>query len=61
MGLQRLAAFVQGDGILKLDFALLQAGDDGLQLTQSRLEAEAGDLGRNRRGFGGGDGTAPDP
>jgi hypothetical protein len=58
MGLQRLAAFVKRDGIFKLDFALLQPGDDAFQFAQSGLETEAGDLGP-RRCAGGGDGTAP--
>ena len=57
MALQRLAALVQGDGILKLHLALLQPGDDGFQLAQRRLETEAGDVG----GWGWrGDGSAPD-
>jgi hypothetical protein len=57
MGLQRLAALVQDDGILKVHFALFQPGDNGFQLAQGRLETETGDL----DGFGGGDRTAPDP
>jgi hypothetical protein len=61
MGFQRLAALVQDDGILEVDLALLQPGDNGLQLTKGCLEAEAGDRGQKRVGFGGGDRTAPDP
>ena len=57
MGLQRLAALVQENGILKIHLALLQPGDNGFQFAQGRLEAEAGDL----DGFGGDDRTAPDP
>ena len=40
MGLQRLAAFIQGDGILKIDLALLQAGNDGFQLPERALKAQ---------------------
>jgi hypothetical protein len=57
MALERLSAFVQGDGILKLHLALLQPGDDGLQFAQRRLETEAGNVGRWAWR---GDGAAPD-
>ena len=39
MAFQRLAALIQGDGILQIDFALLQARDDGFQLLQGGLKA----------------------
>jgi len=57
MHLQGLAALVKGDGVLKIDFPLLQPGDNGLQLAQGGFETKAADL---VRGAGRGDGTAPD-
>lgn len=57
MGLQGLAALVQGDGILEIDIPLLQPGDDGLQLAQGGFKTEAADL---VGGAGRGDGAAPD-
>src|SRR5689334_6666519 len=50
MRLQRLAAFVQGDGIFQIHFALLQARDNAFQLLERRLEAQAVDGGRLARG-----------
>ena len=41
MGLQRLSAFVQGDGIFQIHLALLQARDNGFQLLEGRLEAQS--------------------
>jgi autotransporter translocation and assembly factor TamB len=43
MVLQRLAALVKGDGILQIDLALLQAGDDGFQLLERGLETYVAD------------------
>ena len=39
MSLQRLAPLIQGDGILQVDFALLQARDDGFQLLKCAFKA----------------------
>jgi hypothetical protein len=49
MGLQTLAALVEGDGILEVDFALFQARDNGFQLAQGRFKAKPRNVGR--RGF----------
>ena len=57
MAFQGLAALIQGDGILEINFPLLQPGDDGLQLAQGGFKTEAANVGR---GTGRGDGTAPD-
>jgi hypothetical protein len=40
MGLQRLAALIESDGVFQIDFALLQAGDDFLQLLESGFEGK---------------------
>src|SRR5688572_9450054 len=40
MGLQRHAALIKRDRILQVHFTLLEAGDDGLELFQGRLEAQ---------------------
>ena len=40
MGLQRLSAFVQGNGIFQVHLALLQAGDNGFQLFEGAFEAQ---------------------
>ena len=39
MRLERLSAFVQSDGILKVDLALFQTGNDGLKLLERGFEA----------------------
>jgi hypothetical protein len=38
--LQRLAAFVECDGVFKIDLALLQARDDRFQFLQRGLEGQ---------------------
>jgi hypothetical protein len=37
---ERLPAFVQSDGILKIDLALLQPGDNGFQFLEGAFEAQ---------------------
>src|SRR6185437_16248456 len=50
VGLECLPALVKGDGILKIDLALLQPADDGFKLAQRRLETQGFD--RGLLGFG---------
>ena len=50
MGLQRLSAFIERDGIFQIHLALLQARDNAFQLLESRLETEALNSGRLARG-----------
>jgi hypothetical protein len=40
MRLQRLAAFIERNGIFQVHFALLQPGDDGFQFLERGFEAE---------------------
>jgi hypothetical protein len=40
MKFERLSAFIQSDGILKIHLALLQPGDDGFQLLESAFKAQ---------------------
>jgi hypothetical protein len=40
MSLQRLAAFIEGNRILQIDFALLQARDDGFQFLERAFKAK---------------------
>src|SRR5690606_32161058 len=47
MRLQRLAALVVADRVLQRHVAVLQLGDDLLELLQRRLEGEGGDVRRN--------------
>src|ERR1700760_3918609 len=46
MRLQRLAAFIERDGIFQIHLALLQARDNAFQLLERHLEAKAFDGGR---------------
>jgi len=43
MALERLSAFVQNDGILKIHLALFQARNDGLKLLERAFEAQVFD------------------
>ena len=43
MRLQRLAALIERDGILKIHFALLQPGNNGFQLPERALKAQVFD------------------
>jgi hypothetical protein len=40
MGLQRLAALIQGNRIFQVDFALFQARNNGFQFLERALEAQ---------------------
>jgi hypothetical protein len=61
MCLQRLATLVQRDGVLKVDLALFQAGNNGFQFLQRAFEAEFFDglalLGGRNGGYSTGDGA----
>src|SRR6185312_10335508 len=52
MCLERLAAFVEDDGVLQIDLALLQTADDGLQLLEGGLETQRFDRGGGNFRFG---------
>jgi hypothetical protein len=44
MGLEGLSALIESDGVLKVHGALLQPGDDFLQLLEGGFKAQRGDF-----------------